>query len=174
MLLHELDDICTVPENDILGAVTQLMIRHTTGQVGAYLEFYEFLPDGMLMGVPDYVPPQVVDGPVTVLPNAFGDFGEGLLNVSRVKTGQVTLARLTHTGDRYAMHIALGEARTPQPWEEAGWAPPAPQLPSLEFTLNEPIEGFIQKVLSQHYFISYGDNTAVLRELCGLLGVTVL
>ena len=174
MLLHEQEDVCTVPENDILGAVTQLMVRHVTGQVGAYLEFYEFMPDGMLMGVPDYVPPQVVDGPVTVLPNAFGDFGEGLLNVSRVKTGQVTLARLTHTGDRYGMHLAVGEARTPRPWEEAGWAPPAPQLPSLEITLQEPIEGFIQKVLSQHYFISYGDHTAALRELCDLLGVSVL
>ena len=174
MLLHEQENICTVPENDILGAVTQLMIRHVTGQVAAYLEFYEFLPDGMLMGVPDYVPPEIVDGPVTVLPNAFGDFSEGLLNVSRLKTGRVTLARLTHTGDRYGMHLAAGEARTPRPWEEAGWAPPAPQLPSLEITLHEPIEGFIQKVLSQHYFISYGDNVAVLRELCDLLGVTVL
>lgn len=174
MLLHEQENVCTVPENDILGAVTQLMVRHVTGQVAAYLEFYEFLPDGMLMGVPDYVPPEVVEGPVTVLPNRFGDFGEGLLNVSRVKTGRVTLARLTHTGDHYSMHLAVGEARTPRPWEEAGWAPPAPQLPSLQIVLDEPIEGFVQKVLSQHYFISYGDNTAPLRDLCGLLGVDVL
>jgi L-fucose isomerase-like protein len=174
MLLHEEEDICTVPENDILGAVTQLMVKHVTGQVGAYLEFYEFLPDGMLMGVPDYVPTEVVDGPVTVLPNAFGDFGEGLLNVSRVKTGPVTLARLTHAGDRYSLHVVTGEARTPRPWEEAGWAPPAPQLPSLEISLNEPIEGFIQQVLSQHYIISYGDHTEPLRDLCGILGVEVM
>ena len=174
MLLHEEEQVCTVPENDILGAVTQLMVRHVTGQIGAYLEFYEFLPDGMLMGVPDYVPSEVVDGPVTVLPNAFGDFGEGLLNVSRVKTGRVTLARLTHSGDRYRLHLATGEARTPRPWEEAGWAPPAPQLPSLEITLDEPVEGFVQQVLSQHYIISYGDNTEPLRDLCGILGVDLI
>ena len=174
MLLHEELDVCTVPENDILGSVTQLMVRGVTGQVGAYLEFYEFLPDGMLMGVPDYVPTEVVDGPVTVLPNAFGDFGEGLLNVSKVKTGPVTLARLTHTGDRYSMHLATGEAKTPRPWEEAGWAPPAPQLPSLEITLDQPIAGFVQQVLSQHYIISYGDNTEALRDLCGILGVEVM
>ncbi len=58
-----------------------------TGQVGAYLEFYEFFEDGMLMGVPDYVPTEIVNGPVTVLPTSFGEFGEGLLNVSKLKTG---------------------------------------------------------------------------------------
>jgi L-fucose isomerase-like protein len=174
MLLHEEEGVCTVPENDILGAVTQLMTRHVTGQIGAYLEFYEFTREGMLMGVPDYVPAEVVDGPVTVLPNAFGDFGEGLLNVSRVKTGRVTLARLTHSGDRYALHLATGEALTPRPWEEAGWAPPAPQLPSLEIILDGPVEGFVQQVLSQHYFISYGDNTEALRDLCRILGVDVI
>ena len=118
MLLHEQDDICTVPENDIPGAVTQLMVRAVTGQVGAYLEYYEFQPDGMLMGVPDYVPTEVVDGPVRVLPTAFGEFGEGLLNVSKMRTGPMTLVRLalTHgrdrpcheTGPRYVMHLATG------------------------------------------------------------------
>ncbi len=174
MLLHEQDGVCTVPENDIPGAVTQLMVRQLTGQVGAYMEFYEFMADGMLMGVPDYVPSEVVDGPVTVLPTSFGDFGEGLLNVSRVKTGPVTLARLTHVGDAYSMHILTGEAVTPRPWEEAGWSPPAPQLPSLEIVLDTPVEDFIQQVLSQHYIISYGDNTEPLRDLCALLGVEVL
>ncbi len=174
MLLHEEDGVCTVPENDIPGAVTQLMVRHLTGQVGAYMEFYEFQPDGMLMGVPDYVPTEVVEGPVTVLPNAFGEFGEGLLNVSRVKTGRVTVARLTHTGDRYAMHVATGEAATPRPWEEAGWSPPAPRLPSLEIALDGPVEDFVQQVLSQHYIISYGDNTEPLRDLCSIIGVEVI
>ncbi|MEI6503160.1 MAG: hypothetical protein WCP21_19290, partial [Armatimonadota bacterium] len=174
MLLHEEEGICTVPENDILGAVTQLMTRYLTGQIGAYLEFYEFQPDGMLMGVPDYVPSEVVDGSVTVLPNAFGDFGEGLLNVSRLKTGPVTLARLTYGGGQYSLHLATGEAKTPRPWEEAGWAPPAPQLPSLEITLDTPIAPFIEQVLSQHYIISYGDNTAALRDLAGILGIPLL
>ncbi len=171
MLLHEKDGVCTVPENDIPGAVTQLMVRYLTGQVGAYMEFYEFQRDGMLMGVPDYVPTETVDGPVRVMPTAFGEFGEGLLNVSEVKTGPVTLARLTHTGDRYMMHIATGEGTSPRPWEEAGWTPPAPQLPSLEITLDSPVEDFIQQVLSQHYIISFGDNTEALRDLCAILGV---
>jgi hypothetical protein len=67
-----------------------------------------------------------------------------------------------------------GEAKTPRAWEEAGWTPPAPQLPSLEIVLDGDVEEFIQQVLSQHYIISYGDNTEALRDLCGILGVEVL
>ncbi len=173
-LLHDEMDISSVPENDSLGAVTQLMVRYLTGQVGAYLEFYEFLADGALMGVPDYVPAQVVDGKITVMPNAFGNFGEGLLNVSKLKTGKVTMCRLTCSRGRYSLHIMTGTARTPEKWEEAGWAPPAPQLPSLEIAFDAPVEDFIQKVMSQHYIISYGDNRAGLEDLCRVLDMAVL
>ncbi|HRU04304.1 MAG TPA: hypothetical protein P5137_00855 [Candidatus Brocadiia bacterium] len=171
MMIHEGANIPTIPENDAPGSVTQLMIRYLTGQIGAYLEFYEFLEDGVLMGAPDYVPPEVVDGPVKVMPTAFGQFGEGLLNVSKVKTGRVTIARLACGAGRYAIHAVTGEATTPFAWEEAGWAPPAPQLPSLQIRLDEPMETFAQKVLAQHYIVSYGDNTAPLADLCKLLGV---
>ncbi len=174
MLLGEEQNICTIPENDTLGAVTQLMIRGLTGQIAPYLEFYEFMKTGMLMGVPDYVPSEVVAGPVTVMPTAFGKLSEGILNVSRIKTGRVTLARLTYTGDHYALHIATAQAKTPRPWEEAGWTPPAPQLPSLEMALDGPVASFIQNVLGQHYILAYGDHTRALADLCGLLGVELI
>jgi hypothetical protein len=174
MLLAENDDICTIPENDTLGAVTQLMTRYVTEQIAPYLEFYEFMENGVLMGVPDYVPSQVVDGPVRVLPTAFGQLGEGLLNVSKVKTGPVTLCRLGYAGDRYTLHLVTGEAHPPRRWEEAGWQPPAPQLPSLEIALAGPMEDFAQKVMGQHYILSYGDHRESLGDLCRLLGVEVV
>ena len=174
MLLHEEDDICTIPENDTLGSVTQLITRYLTGQVGAYLEFYEFMKNGVLIGVPDYVPSEIVDGRVTVMPNSFGDFGEGLLNVSKIKTGEVTLARLSHTGNKYCMHVVTGEGKSPRKWEEAGWQPPAPQLPSLEIILDTPVEDFMRKVLGQHYIISYGNNVRLFEDFCDLLGVEMI
>ena len=172
-LLHDRMDISSVPENDCLGAVTQLMLRYLTGQVAAYLEFYEFLENGALMGVPDYVPASIVDGKITVMPNAFGNFGEGLLNVSKLKTGTVTMSRLTTVNGKYSLHIQQAEARTPIKWEEAGWAPPAPQLPSLEMIFDNPVEEFIGKVISQHYIITYGDNRQLLRDLCFILNINV-
>jgi hypothetical protein len=53
-------------------------------------------------------------------------------------------------------------------------APPAPQLPSLEVALDTPVEEFAQHVMNQHYFVVYGDATAEIAELCGLLGIEVL
>jgi len=173
-LLHDEMDISSVPENDSLGAVTQFIVRTLTGQVAAYLEFYEFLENGALMGVPDYVPAEIVEGKVTVMPNAFGNFGEGLLNVSKLKTGLVTLARLGYANGSYCMHITTAEARTPRKWEEAGWAPPAPPLPSLELIFDYPVEEFVQKVMSQHYIISYGDNRSFLKDLCAILKIPVV
>jgi L-fucose isomerase-like protein len=173
-LLHDKMDISSVPENDSLGMVMQMIVRCLTGQVAAYLEFYEFMENGALMGVPDYVPAEIVDDRTTVMPNAFGDFGEGLLNVSKLKTGKVTLSRLACVDGKYVMHISLANAQTPIKWEEAGWAPPAPQLPSLEMIFDYPVEEFIQKVMSQHYIISYGDNRALLQDICGILGIPVL
>jgi L-fucose isomerase-like protein len=151
------------------------MVRYLTGQVGAYLEFYEFMTDRVLLGVPDFVPSEVVDGPVRVLPwPGFGGLKDGILNVSKLKTGRVTLCRLASRGDRYRMHIATGQAVAPHRWEEAGWEPPAPQLPSVEVILDGSVESFAQEVLSQHYIIAYGDCRAQLVDLCRLLAIDVI
>jgi len=109
-----------------------------------------------------------------VLPTKFGLLSEGLLNVSRVKTGRVTLCRLASADGRYSMHMAAGEARPPRPWEEAGWEPPAPRLPSLEVVLDAPVDDFAQKVLSQHYIFAWGDHRESLRDFCRILGIDVV
>lgn len=174
MLLADQGGVASIPENDGPGAVTQLMIRFLTGQVGAYFEFYEFMTDRVLVGVPDYVPSEVVDGHVQVMMAKFGGLSDGVLNVSKVKTGKVTLCRLASRGDHYRLHIIVGEAVPPRTWEEAGWTQPAPQLPSLEVILECPVEDFAQKVLGQHYILAYGDHRQNLTDLCKLLGIEVI
>ena len=173
MLLSDEAKLCTVPENDSLGTITQLMVKYLTGQCAFYLEFYEFFEDRVLAGVPDYVPAEVVDGDVTVMPAAFGELSEGILNVSKVKTGKVTMCRLTYDDGLYYMHMVVGEGITPRKWEEAGWTQPAPQLPGLEILLND-VESFAQNVMCQHYIISYGDNTEAITNLCDMLGIQII
>ena len=172
-LLHELMPLLvTVPENDSHGAVTLLLVQYLTGgKVPAYMEFYEFTANSALMGVPDYVPGAVVDGKITVMPNAFGSFGEGLLNVSKVRTGVVTLVRLFRSGAGYGLHAVTAEAVTPEKWEEAGWAPPAPQLPSLEMKFAFSSDRFLEQVQGQHYIVAYGDITNRLRDFCAVTGL---
>ncbi len=64
MLLADEASLCTIPENDALGSITQLMVKYLTGQCAFYLEFYEFFEDRVLAGVPDYIPAEAVDGQV--------------------------------------------------------------------------------------------------------------
>ncbi len=173
MLLSDCEKVSTIPENDCLGNVTQLIINYLTGQCGAYLEFYEFFEDRVLAGVPDYVPQEIIDGDVTVMPAAFGELSEGILNVSKVKTGLITMCRLVYTDGKYYMHMVTGEGVTPRKWEEAGWTQPAPQLPGLEILLDD-VESFAQNVMCQHYIISYGDNTQRIKNLCDILGIEVI
>jgi L-fucose isomerase-like protein len=141
---------------------------------GAYFEFYEFFTDRLLIGVPDYVPSEIVDGPVKVKLAKFGGLSEGVLNISTVKTGQVTLCRLASRGDHYRLHVVTGQAVTPRRWEEAGWEQPAPQLPSLEVILDSSVDDFAQKVLGQHYILAYGDQRRQLAELCRILNIEVI
>ena len=173
MLLSDAAKVSTTPENDCLGNVTQLMVKYLTDQCGAYLEFYEFFEDRVLAGVPDYVPAEITEGPTTVMPAAFGELSEGILNISKVRTGELTMCRLFMEKGKYYMHLVTGEGITPRKWEECGWTQPAPQLPGLEILL-EDTEKFAQNVMCQHYIISYGDNTRRIRNLCAILGIEVI
>jgi L-fucose isomerase-like protein len=173
MLLSDELKLCTIPENDAMGAVTQLIVKEITGQCAAYMEFYEFFDKSLLMGVPDFVPAEVVIGRVKVTPAAFGNISGGLLNISTLKTGKLTLARLSNNGDRYTMHICTGEGKL-KSWEEAGWDYPAPQLPSLEIFLDTPVEDFAQKVAGQHYILAYGNHLQALSDFCFIKGIEII
>ena len=175
MLLEHYYGVLTVPENDIMGAVTQVALKHLTGQTVPYLEYYEYFEDSMLIGVPDYVPKACTDGDVTVLPAAFGLLSASLLNVSKVKTGYVTCARLAYIGGRYRMHVYTAEAKPPLAWNEYGWDDPAPQLPSLQvFPDSCTVEEFAQQVCGQHVIVAYGDYTEAIRDFCRLLDIELI
>lgn len=172
MLLERWYGVLTVPENDVMGAVTQLILKELCGQTVPYLEYYEFFEKSMLIGVPDFIPQPVTDGEVRVLPAAFGLLSASLLNVSKVKTGYVTCARLAYMNGIYRMHVYTAKAKTPQAWNEYGWDDPAPQLPSLEvFPDSCTVEEFAQKVSSQHVIVGYGDLTGELKDFCSLTGI---
>ena len=175
MLLGEFYGVMTTPENDVPGNVTQLMLKYLTGQTIPYLEYYEFFKNSVLIGVPDYIPAAVTEGDVKLMPAAFGLLSSSLLNVSAVKTGPVTCARLVYRNGRYLMHVYTGVAKQPPSWAEFGWDAPVPQLPSLEVELTScTVEAFAQKVSSQLVLVSYGDNTEAVADLCKLLDIEMI
>ena len=175
MLLEHYCDVLTVPENDVMGAVTQLIMKYISGQTVPYLEYYEFFEESVLMGVPDFIPKSATKGDVQVLPAAFGLLNTSLLNVSQVKTGYVTCARLVFLKGRYRMHIYTGEAKDPPAWNEYGWDDPAPQLPSLEvFPDSCTVEEFAQNVSCQHVIVAYGNFVEELKDFCKMLDIDVV
>lgn len=175
MLIDRYYHIPTVPENDVTGAVTELIMKYLSGQNVHYMEYYEFFEKSMLIGVPDYVPAGVTEGDVTVLPAAFGLLNTSLLNVSKVKTGYVTCARLAYINNRYRMHVYTAEAKTPPAWNEFGWDDPAPQLPSLEvFPDSCTVEEFAQNVCCQHVILAYGNFVEELRDFCKMMDIDLV
>ncbi len=175
MLLEHYYGVLTVPENDVMGALTQLVMQDISGQRVPYLEYYEFFERSLLAGVPDFVPEPAVKGSVEVLPAAFGLLNTSLLNVSKVKTGYVTCARLAYMNGKYRMHVYTGEAKDPPAWNEFGWDDPAPQLPSLEiFPDSCTVEEFAQNVLCQHVIVAYGNFTEELKDFCKIMGIELV
>ncbi|MCQ2437760.1 MAG: hypothetical protein MJ099_05130 [Clostridia bacterium] len=175
MLLEHYYNVLTVPENDVMGAVTQLIMKYISGQIVPYLEYYEFFKDSMLIGVPDFVPKAATMGDVTVLPAAFGLLNTSLLNVSKVKTGYVTCARLIYMHGKYRMHVYTGEAKSPLPWNEFGWDDPAPQLPSLQVYPDScTVEAFAQNVSCQHVIVAYGDYSEAIRDFCRMMDIDLV
>ncbi|MBR4863429.1 MAG: hypothetical protein IKU07_02535 [Oscillospiraceae bacterium] len=175
MLLEHYCNVLTVPENDVMGAVTQLIMKYISGQTVPYLEYYEFFENSMLIGVPDFVPKSCTLGDVKVLPAAFGLLNTSLLNVSKVKTGYVTCARLVYLKGKYKMHVYTAEAKEPPAWNEYGWDEPAPQLPSLEvFPDSCTVEEFAQNVSCQHVIVAYGNYTEALRDFCKMMDIELI
>lgn len=175
MLLEHYCGVLTVPENDVMGAVTQLAMKYLTEQIVPYLEYYEFFEESMLIGVPDFVPKAATDGDVTVLPAAFGLLNSSLLNVSKVKTGYVTCARMYYMHGKYKMHVYTAEAKTPPAWNEYGWDDPAPQLPSLEvFPDSCTVEEFADRVACQHVIVAYGNFVEEIKDFCKLMDIELV
>ena len=171
MIIDMLAKIPTIPENDILGSVTQQISKGLTGQISAYGEFYEFFEDSFLMGVPDFIPLEVVKGRPTLYPAAFGLLSTSVLNTSKIKDGLITLCRLVNYEGGYYMHLFKGTAEQPPKWEECGWEAPAPRLPSLKVKPDCGMKEFADKVASQHIIFTYGDNTEIIKDFCKLLDI---
>ena len=176
MLLERYCSVLTVPENDVMGAVTQLIMKYISGQeIVPYMEYYEFFEKSMLIGVPDFIPKAATKGDVEVLPAAFGLLNTSVLNVSKAKTGYVTCCRLVYLKGKYKMHVYTGEAKDPPAWNEFGWDDPAPQLPSLEvFPQSCTVEEFAQNVCSQHVIVTYGDYTEAIRDFCKMMDIELV
>ena len=167
-------DLSVICECDAHGLITNMMLSMLTGQTSAFMENYEFYEDEILVGTCGFLPFDFAEKPVKVRSANLGDFFVGLSNVSQVKTGMVTFARLYKTGDSYRMFLSKGEARPPVKWIELGWEEPTPDFPSMLLKLSMPVQEYLEKVPGQHIICVYGDHVEQMKDLCRLLDIEVV
>ena len=167
-------DLSVICECDAYGLVTNVMLSKLTGHTAAFMENYEFLDNEILVGTCGFMPFDFVEGPVKVRSANLGDFFVGLSNVSRVKTGTVTFARLYKSGESYRMFLSRGEAKPPMKWVELGWEEPTPDFPSMLIKLEMPVQRYMENVPGQHIIVAYGDHVEEMKDLCKLMDIEVV
>ena len=163
------DELPCSCEGDIPLIVTQLMMYYLTGLTTSYGDIHLITDKYLLVGACGFAPFSLAaDKPKVGRHTALY---EGLLNMSKYKSGVVTLARLAYRKDRgYKMHIATGKAMPPEEFYEVG----CPSYPSMKVVLDGDTEHFGQNMMSQHYAIVYKDISEELTELCKLLGIKII
>ena len=56
MLLEYYTNVLTIPENDVMGSVTQLIMKYLLRSISTLYGILRVFEDSMLIGVPDYIP----------------------------------------------------------------------------------------------------------------------
>lgn len=163
--------LSVICECDAYGLITQVILSRLTGQTAAFMENYEVFDDAVLVGACGFMPPAFVEGPLKIRATDLGETIRGVSNVSAVRTGQVTFARLYRENNRFKMFFSRGEALPNPRWTEIGWSEPTPAFPSVRLQLEIPVSRYLENVPGQHIVLAYGDWTDALERLCGLLGV---
>lgn len=159
------DELTVSCEGDLPLLVSQLILHYLTDKPTTYGDVHLIADDHILIGACGFAPfSMVADRPRVGRHTALY---EGLLNSSNYRHGRVTLARLGHRDGRFLLHIAVGEAKTPEQFHEVG----CPPYPSMRVELEGDHIEFGRKMLSQHYAIVYDDIKEELLELCRTLNI---
>jgi L-fucose isomerase-like protein len=157
-----------VCENDIPGLLTQVILGTISDQPSTYLELYEILDDGLLVGCCGFCPEALLAEPLKV--RTYESFFTGMACCSRIKTGPYTVARLGKARDgRFIAQCADGVASDPPAWCEEALGPP--QHPSVKFRPGQPLDQFLQGILAQHLAVVPGHWAEAFGEFARLAGI---
>jgi len=167
-------DMSVICECDAMGLITTMMLSAISGKTSTFLEHYEFFDDEILIGTCGFLPYDLADGEAKARSANLGDFFVGMGNVSKMKEGVVTMARLVQAGEKFKMFLTKGEAKSPPKWTELGWHEPSPDFPSLLVKPEMPVQQYMENVPGQHIIIVYGDYTQEMTDLCKLTGVEIM
>lgn len=169
LLADRIDTIC---ECDVYGLLNLVIIRALTGKIGVFQEFMEFYKNSFLTAICGFAPFSLCDeNCVKVQGHAWGEAG-GIMNVSKLKQGRITLSRLYEVKGEMHMHCVTGNSKLPERWQEDGWENhQGPNYPSMEIVLDTDLKDFQKYIAGQHYIVSYGDNLEIFERYCNFTGI---
>lgn len=167
-------DTTVICECDAYGMLTGIIMQSVTGKQSGFVEHYEVFDDSVLVGVCGFVPRDFIDGDLTIRSANLGEFNYGISNISKMKTGEVTYARLYETHGTYKMFLSKGEALPNPCWTEAGWCEPYPDFPSILLKPGMDMQHYQETVPGQHIIIVYGDYVKDLEMFCRFMNIEVV
>ncbi len=167
-------DTCVICECDAYGMITGIMMSRVTGKQSGFVEHYEVFDDSVLVGVCGFVPKEFIQGDFVIRAANLGEFNTGISNVSQMKTGTVTYARLFETHGRFKMFLGLGEAKPNPKWTEAGWCEPTPDFPSFLLEPGMDLQRYQETVPGQHILVVYGDWLKDMEMFCRFMDIDVV
>jgi L-fucose isomerase-like protein len=162
----------TICEDDIYGLIAQTIINRITGLKPMFLEIFEFYENSILMASCGYAPFSLCkEDCISIYEHDWGNCG-GLMNISELKEGKVTLFNLYPKNGKIAMQALTGIGKTPERFQEEGWIDnKGPKIPSLEIQIDADIEKFKEKITGPHYIIVHGDQINTIYSFCKFTGI---
>jgi len=161
------DRVNTICENDIYGLVIQTIVNEISGIRPMFLEIFEFYKDSVLMASCGYAPFSLCKKDcIDICEHDWGGCG-GIMNISRLKEGPVTLFSLFARDGKMIIQALTGKGKTPEKFQEEGWSDyKGPNIPSLEIETDTDIEKFKDNIIGPHYIVVKGDLIKTVETYC--------
>ena len=176
MLLSYIEEkVQAICECDVYNLALQTIINELGNFPVTFLEFFEFYKNSILMASCGFAPSNICrGGKIKVFSHEWGGSG-GLMNVSELANGEVTVASMSAYEGKLYIHSAKAMAKTPELFQEEGWdSRSGPKIPALEIELSESLNDFIGKITGPHYLIIIGDALDLIRQFAYLNDINFL
>jgi L-fucose isomerase-like protein len=157
-------------EGDILTTLTEMVLHHLGVGPVAYADIHEVREDRVRAAACGFAPFALCRDEDRSVSRWEWEAFNGISNSSTLRTGAVTLARISRDGAGFKLHAATGRSVGQSAWNEVG----CPRYPGADIVLDGSAARFGEELVSNHYAFSYGNVLAELEAYARLKGIRLV